>query len=322
MTPVRDASVDGSIDATAAAGRIEARGPYFGIVTRRRPPMLVSIVIPTFNSRAFLDQQLESLTRQDYEGEFEVILADNGSTDGTPAMAVTWRDRLPIRVVDASDQRSIGYATNVGAFCARGELIVCTDHDDVAAPQWLRALVEAALTADLVGGPDECQQLNSSKALAARHWTPPLREPPTILAFLPSVFTNNFAIWADVLAALGGFREDYGPGGDIHLCWRAQLASYRLGFAPDAIMHYRYRDNLRDLVSQQYGYGRAGVQLFQDFRGYGLRRMLGRGLLEWFFLALRIPFLVVPRRRLRWIGDVAFRLGRIGGCLEHRCVFL
>jgi glycosyltransferase involved in cell wall biosynthesis len=298
-----------------------ARAADIPSIMQRNPPTLVSIVIPTFNSSPFLDDQLASLAEQDYPGDIEVIISDNGSTDGTPETALAWSDRLPLRVVDSSDQQGVGYATSVGTFCANGDLIVCADHDDVAAPTWLSALVAAARFADLVGGPNECERLNSPRALASRYWTKPIDRPTLICSFLPAVFTNNFAVWVDVLESLGGFRQSYGPGSDIEISWRAQLHGFKLGFAPDAIMHYRFRDNVRELAVQQYGYGRANVQLYRDFHQYGLEHQVGRAIWEWVLLVARVPFMIFPRRRDRWVGDVAFRLGRLRGCLEHRCIF-
>jgi glycosyltransferase involved in cell wall biosynthesis len=290
--------------------------------SRPSHPSLLSVVIPTYNSKGRLADQLSALSLQDFAGDFEVILADNGSTDGTPQDALLWRDRLRLRVVDASSRQDAGYARNLGAASAQGDLIVCTDHDDVASPGWLRALADAAPHADLVGGPLEHTLLNSPEVLATRHWPHPASTPSTVGSFLPTAFTTNLAIWTEVFRAIGGFREGYGASSDVDLCWRAQLGSFKLGFAPNAIMHYRFRKRMLELCRQQYQYGQGNAHLYADYRKFGMPRNLLSGIWAWAQLFLRIPLLALPSRRVRWTGDVAFRLGRLVGSVKWRCLYL
>ena len=64
------------------------------------PPAL-SVVIPCLNGAATLGVQLAALARQEWSEPWEVLLADNGSTDGSAELALGYRDRLPgVRVVD------------------------------------------------------------------------------------------------------------------------------------------------------------------------------------------------------------------------------
>ena len=77
---------------------------------------------------------------------------------------------------------------------------------------------------------------------------------------------RNFAIWADVLRDLGGWSSEYEAGGeDTELSWRAQLAGYRLGFAPDAVVYYRYRSGLWQTARQAYAIGVNCEQILRDF---------------------------------------------------------
>ena len=57
----------------------------------------VSVVVVMRNAAATIGEQLEALSRQDYAGPWEVVLADNGSTDDSVAVARQWEDRLPLR---------------------------------------------------------------------------------------------------------------------------------------------------------------------------------------------------------------------------------
>ena len=83
--------------------------------------MQLSVVIACYNAARTIGGQLESLARQEWSEPWEVIVADNGSTDGSAAIAEQYRSRLPsLRVVDASARRGQAYARNVGAKAARG----------------------------------------------------------------------------------------------------------------------------------------------------------------------------------------------------------
>src|SRR5689334_21491509 len=84
----------------------------------------LSIVIPCLDVAPVLPRQLEALANQCWSQHFEVIIADNGSTDGTAAVARGHAARLPaLRVVDASDRRGRQYACNRGAASAPNAVV-------------------------------------------------------------------------------------------------------------------------------------------------------------------------------------------------------
>lgn len=92
--------------------------------------MLFSVVIPTFNRRALLARTLESVTRQTF-ADFEIIVVDDGSTDGTlEYLRSLERDVRLLR----QENKGAGVARNAGASEARGEYIAFLDSDDVWFP--------------------------------------------------------------------------------------------------------------------------------------------------------------------------------------------
>ena len=288
---------------------------------RRGAPSSVSVVIPTLNGARHLGTQLRALAGQDFAGPFEVVIADNGSTDATGAIAAAWKGRLDVRVVDAGAKRSIGYATNAGVRAATGELIACTDQDDVVTRGWLTALVRSARDGDLVGGPNALDLLNTPRTRRTRPKTKG-PQPHRFGGFLPALSTNSFAIWRDVYDVLGGFRDDYGPGSDVELCWRAQIAGFSLGYSTDAVVEYRLRTTIREIVHQRFEYGRANTQLFNDFHHLGMPRQVWLGVGSWILVGLRTPSVLLPGWRERWFGDLALRLGRMRGSVTYRCIYL
>src|SRR4051794_20497634 len=150
----------------------------------RAPPRLVSVIVPVRNGAAVLGQQLAALERQGYRGRWEVVVADNGSSDGTAAVVAEWTGRLPMRRVAADRRRGINVARNVGVNAANGDLLAFCDADDQVAPGWLEALVETARGADLVGGRLDEETLNQDPR-APRRPRHPRNRLPTALEFLP-----------------------------------------------------------------------------------------------------------------------------------------
>ena len=68
--------------------------------------MKISVIIPCLNAAGTLVEQLEALFGQDYSGEWELLVADNGSSDGTAELVESYRSKLPrLRFVDASARR-------------------------------------------------------------------------------------------------------------------------------------------------------------------------------------------------------------------------
>jgi glycosyltransferase involved in cell wall biosynthesis len=288
------------------------------------PPRLLSVVIPTLNCADTLGEQLEALANQTYAGPWEVVIADNGSTDGSREIAEQWAEKLPeLRVVDASDRKGVSRARNVGAAAARGDFILLCDADDVATPRWLEAMADAGRRFDVVGGYLDPEPLNDSLTQA---WRPgfPRHELPDALGFLPFAVGANCGVRASVFREFNGWREDYvGGGDDVEFSWRAHLASYRVGFAPDAVIHYRYRRGLRALARQYYWYGLGEPRLYRDFRPVGAPRSgVVDGLLWWARLVRHLPDLARPDSRGNWIRRAAYGWGRLRGSVRYRAMFL
>jgi len=304
---------------------------------RQRPrPKSISVVIPAYNAAATLAEQLEALATQQYEDDWEVVIVDNGSTDGTADLARRYCQRFrAFTLIDSGPQRGHSAPRNAGATAARGELLAFCDADDVVAPGWLQAMADAACHYDLIGGWLDARPLNDD---STRSWHRPWPRDRLRSWLLPYAVSANLAIWAHVLRDLDGWSTDYEAGGeDTELSWRAQLAGYRLGFAPDAVIYYRYRSGLRQTARQAYAIGVNCEKILRDFAflrdgnhhgddnftmdqatdsgGSVSRRALGRA--AW--LATRVPYLVGSRRhRGLWISVAAEYFGRLSGAARYR----
>jgi glycosyltransferase involved in cell wall biosynthesis len=283
----------------------------------------VSVVIPVCDEEEHLGAQLEALANQTYSGDWELIVVDNGSRDGSVDVVRRHAARLPAAtIVDASARRGLSYAKNMGVGWARGDLLAFCDADDVVSPGWLTALAEGAADADVVGGPFDYATLNDA---LLRAWRPEQDEDDLSVGFgfLPYAPGGNCAVWASVALELG-WNERFTFGGDDQdFSWRAQLAGYRLAFASGAVVQLRFRRRLPELARQWYSYGKAGPLLFSAFRAAGMRRSdLRETLRIWRWLVKRSPgILRSSARRGNWIRLASLRAGRLVGSIRTRTFF-
>jgi len=223
----------------------------------------VSIVIACRDAVLTLGVQLAALSRQECPVSWNVVISDNGSTDGTLALARSFADRLPeLTIVDSSDRTGAGHARNVGSRATSAPLLVFCDADDEAAPGWLAAMVQALQRHEFVAGRFEAEKLNSTTARRSR----PLQQSSGLQSSpfgpdLPHAGAGNLGIRRDVFLRNGGFDPVVGCLEDTDLCWRIQLAGTPLVFAPDAVMHVRLRSSLRTMWSQGRAYGAASALL-------------------------------------------------------------
>lgn len=284
-----------------------------------RSPELVSVIVPSYNSGWRLQSQLAAIAEQDYPGDVEVIVADNGSRDASVSPARAWaREARARRLVDASARRGPGPARNIGAQAARGDFLAFCDADDVVSASWLRELVRSAGDADLVGGCFESRRLNSPSVSRCYALANP--QAPH-LSFLPTAAGGNLGVWADVFAALGGFDERSRAGEDVALVWKAQLAGYTYA-ASEALVHKRFPADLRDAAKRFFGYGLGDAWLYSQFRGAGMpRRGRDKTLETWTALATGFAGVPAELRRCWWVITMALCCGRLVGSARRRVIY-
>jgi GT2 family glycosyltransferase len=107
-----------------------------------KPQPLLSVIIPNWNGRRFLEECLDSLKEQTFQ-DFETILVDNGSTDGSADFAEKRYGEF-LRVVRNKENLGFAGGNNAGIRTARGEFIVLLNNDTLVDPRWLEELVKAA----------------------------------------------------------------------------------------------------------------------------------------------------------------------------------
>ncbi|HWP35349.1 MAG TPA: glycosyltransferase, partial [Thermodesulfobacteriota bacterium] len=216
-----------------------------------------SVVICTRDRAALLAETLASLRALADPGvPYEVVVVDNGSTDGTRAVveAHAAASRVPVRYV-YEPRGGLSAARNAGVAAARGEAIAFTDDDVVVDPGWLAAFARALAThpVDFLGG-----RVVPRWGAPRPPWLPAGRTRGEIWGALALLdygdrerplakpLGANMAFRAAALRAAGGFREDLGrdaaslKGQEVpELLQRLAAAGGRGGwYVPDAVVHH------------------------------------------------------------------------------------
>lgn len=323
LTPPRDSTRNGQ---TKSAG-LATDGGAGPTVARQAPPApLVSVSMPVLNGARHIRDQLEALELQRYGGPWEVVVVDNGSTDGTPDVVREAQVSMPNLTLVEEPRRGIGRARNRGVEASSGEWLLFIDADDVVSEGWMEAMVSALADHPFVCGSVESAELNEG---AAERFNPfPSPEDPgpkEAFDFLPFAPTGNLGIWRSAFEDVGGFQRLSGSGSDVDLSWRLLLAGYELHFQPEAVIHYRYRESVGATLRQSMFYAEAHPYLYSRFGRHGMPRpALGDALGEVRRLArlgIRLPDLS-RKRREQWLRDVGNLLGRIKGSIRYRTLYL
>lgn len=209
------------------------------------------MVIPARDAAAEIGGQLAALAVQAWSEPWEVVVVDNGSTDATRETAESHADRLQLRVVDASGRPGQAYALNEGVRSARAEAVAFCDADDEVAPGWVAAMGEALSQHELVGCRSDATKLNEAWLVETRHSQPDgeLSRAP-FAPHAPYTGSGGLGVRRAVHEALGGFDESMPALFDLDYCLRAHERGIEVQFVPDALLHYRYRSDLRSIFRQ------------------------------------------------------------------------
>jgi len=215
--------------------------------------------VPVLNREKDIGECLDSLLAVDYPS-FEIIVVDNGSTDGTREVT----SKYPVKTVLESS-RGAYRARNKGIARAQGEIVAFTDSDCVVDRNWLRKLAES-YSDETVGGvgglvsPYKTDRLIGEFASLGPQeiFQSPQRVKikQSTKSFPHSALgSGNMSFRKEILLEVGGFFEELIACADYDLCWKVQRAGYQLIYEPEAIVYHKPRTSLSELIRQYYGLG-------------------------------------------------------------------
>jgi glycosyltransferase involved in cell wall biosynthesis len=280
---------------------------------------MLSVILPTHNGAETLPLVLDAMLRlHPPEGDWELVVADDGSTDATARVVGSYSGRLPVKYV-AQERRGKSAALNVALTQTGGDIVVFTDDDSIPQPEWLatyRRLADALPDYTIFGG-----------AIQARWLEPPprwiLQDVDLAVCYSVTdaertegpiapnlIWGPNMAMRASVFAEGYRFDEKVGPGkgtyamgGETDLSLRLVAAGHRCWYSPALMVEHIVHPH-------QY----EPRWLFARAKRFG-RGMYRRQLLH----SSDKPRLVfnVPRHLLRSWGEQALRAARAAFGSRH-----
>ncbi|MCP5112352.1 MAG: glycosyltransferase family 2 protein [bacterium] len=222
-----------------------------------QPCGAISVIVVNWNRRELLRECLESLRRQSVDG-FEVIVVDNGSSDGSQEMVTChYSDGMPfeLKLIENTGNRGFCAANNQGVTASSGELVALLNNDAEADSGWLAALSEAFQHGEDIG-------MAASKILV--HEDPSRIDKAGHLIYLDGQNRGRGSgeldvgqydrteetLWPDGCAAMyrrslwdqiGGLDEDlFAYADDAEFGLRARIAGWRCLYVPTAVVrHHR-----------------------------------------------------------------------------------
>jgi glycosyltransferase involved in cell wall biosynthesis len=187
---------------------------------------LVSAVMPVFNGEEFLVAALDSLLAQDYE-TFEVVVCDDGSTDGTAEILRSYPQVSTVR----QENRGAAAARNAAIAASRGELVATFDADDTWPAN--RLSLQAAFLAE---------HPEIGCVMGRQEWInpPPWLGRDDVFGDLDGIPLLSAMFRRDALDQAGGFDETFTHSEDMDLLVRLRERGVGIAVLPEIILHRRF----------------------------------------------------------------------------------
>lgn len=223
-------------------------------------PLRLSVIVPALNEARVISQCLASLARQNISRDsYEVIVADNGSTDRTLDIAREFQQSLNLTVVQRKNVH-ISALRNYGADVAEGEFLAFLDADCIAPEDWLsQAIVQLAGERRGVVGAHYTIPADSS--WVARAWYQDMRtsrQGP--VAYVPA---GCLLVAREVFLAVGGFDETIETSEDCEFCQRVSAAGRPVVAVPGlSVVHLGTPQTVSAFFRKQRWHGRSVHTVF------------------------------------------------------------
>ncbi len=288
---------------------------------------MISIIVPTLNRMSSLRETLVALTTQTYAAR-EVIVVDDGSTDGTEMMVRQFSDVKYLR----QENRGPAAARNRGSREARGEIIAFTDDDCVPPLNWLEQIVRGFDDCPVAGIGGPCRapsEILANNIYAQYEWKYERGMLPSrrYIEWLtrgqltwdanwrgqgdyvggmdcPSGRSNNISYRRSVFQALDGFDESFpfAAAEDADFKIRLCLDHHQLSWLDQLIVEHRHSYTPQRFRSQHFTYGRGVARLEKKYRGKPTP--FWRAALRLIKRSAQLPLRMLQgeQRRFAWLG--------------------
>jgi len=282
--------------------------------------MTLSIIVPVYNATKTLPKLLASIGNQSYQ-DFELIIVDDCSTDGTPEIAQTY----PCKLIRLPQNHGPAFCRNIGARNAIGNLLVFTDSDCEVAPDWLQNIqrhfseneTEAVMgklvlpSSTLLGDSISAIGFPAGGAIGFdKIWRVDKD------GFTDSLSTCNCAIRKDVFNNLGGFDESfpYPAGEDSVLAYNIRKFNYRIKYCSDVLVYHQARDSLLDFLKWQLHRGISSYifsKKVSEKKGFIALRLWSTGnIIKCYYRDKKFPIVLFLLGTSFFVQGIGFLLAR------------
>jgi glycosyltransferase involved in cell wall biosynthesis len=219
--------------------------------------MKVTLALTVKNEATTIGPLLESVGFQTRWPD-EIIIVDGGSTDGTPALIRAVTEELPLHLI-AVPGANISQGRNAAIEAATGDIVAITDSGVILDPRWLEELIKPfeapdGNEIDVVSGFFHSDPQTAFE-LALGATTLPEAGEIDPYTFLPS--SRSVAFRKSAWRAAGGYPEWLDYCEDLIFDLNLQSRGFTFRFRPEAVVHFRPRQNLKAFFTQYYRYARG-----------------------------------------------------------------
>jgi len=255
--------------------------------------VFISVIIPTYNRLPILQKCLLAMENQRWSSTspiegYEIVVVDDGSTDGTLAWLAATGDRLAhVRTIE-QNHRGPAAARNLGLTHAQGDTVVFIDSDLVVLDDFLDCHAQTLTDAIQRSGTDAC--FTYGRVVNTCNFEQPTTEPFKITDLSRAFFaTGNVAIAKHWLDRAGAFDERFTLYGweDLELGVRLKHLGVRLVPCPAAVGYHWHPpfslDEVPGLIRREIERGRMGIEFYRKHPTWNVRLMIQ---MTWLHVAL------------------------------------
>ena len=203
------------------------------------PHSLVSIILPTFNRAHILPRAIDSVLRQTY-ADWELIVIDDGSTDGTESLIDQYRILHPNIIYVKRPNQGPSASRNVGLEIARGVLTTYLDSDDAYEPQ------HVALRVAFLHEHPEVRFLHGGFRVIGeedRLFVPDKDDPANLISIYDCIIGGTFFGYTEVFQSAGGWRGGYSEDSEFFGRITEKFAAVKVNFP--TYLYYRDQTDSR-----------------------------------------------------------------------------
>lgn len=215
----------------------------------------VSVVVCVYNRCDFIEKCLDSILSQDF-ADYEIIVVDDGSSDGTYQILERFRNEHGIKVRRNEKNLGVSKSRNIGAMEAEGEIVAYTDSDCIVDKSWLKELTKPfQMDGGIVISGGEVLDGDTSK-----YWTLVTKGIDFIAyetGYVDRIVGCNMAIKKEFLLK-NGFDDTLKYGADeTDLCMRARKKGLKVFFQKSAYVRHFHRISFMALLKQRFLIGKG-----------------------------------------------------------------